>query len=248
VWANGWHSVQICIKQTNKKSNKQTTKQTTHQRHRLHHRYVDQIPRAIKGTVKGIIDKKKELDNVEHVMKILDLNHITERDIADLSGGELQRFAMAIVCIQKADVYMFDEPSSYVERRRCYIPLGAWTWFGLVSHGGIVGFVWCPPPFCVCVMSCPACTIPQDRTRRFCPQLTLFSVLACLHRYLDVKQRLNAGIAIRGLLRRKGTPDARDEDGMVIQGSGADFKENYVICVEHDLSILDYLSDYICCL
>ena len=67
-------------------------------------RYVDQIPRAIKGTVQGIIDKKKELDNVEHVMKILDLNHITERDIQDLSGGELQRFAMAIVCIQKADV------------------------------------------------------------------------------------------------------------------------------------------------
>ena len=76
---------------------------------------MDQIPRAIKGTVQGIIDKKTELDNVEHVMEILDLNHITERSIADLSGGELQRFAMAIVCIQKADVYMFDEPSSYVE-------------------------------------------------------------------------------------------------------------------------------------
>jgi len=24
--------------------------------------------------------------------------------------------------------------------------------------------------------------------------------------------------------------------------------QTYVICVEHDLSILDYLSDYICCL
>jgi ATP-binding cassette subfamily E protein 1 len=24
--------------------------------------------------------------------------------------------------------------------------------------------------------------------------------------------------------------------------------DNYVICVEHDLSILDYLSDFICCL
>lgn len=44
--------------------------------------------------------------------------------------------------------------------------------------------------------------------------------------YLDVKQRLNAARAIRGLLR----PDA------------------YVIVVEHDLSVLDYLSDFICVL
>lgn len=44
--------------------------------------------------------------------------------------------------------------------------------------------------------------------------------------YLDVKQRLNAARAIRNLLR----PDA------------------YVIVVEHDLSVLDYLSDFICVL
>ena len=44
--------------------------------------------------------------------------------------------------------------------------------------------------------------------------------------YLDVKQRLNAAKIIRGLLR----PDC------------------YVIVVEHDLSVLDYLSDFICVL
>jgi len=44
--------------------------------------------------------------------------------------------------------------------------------------------------------------------------------------YLDIKQRLEAARVIRGLL----TPDC------------------YVICVEHDLSVLDYLSDYVCCL
>lgn len=44
--------------------------------------------------------------------------------------------------------------------------------------------------------------------------------------YLDVKQRLNAARMIRGLLR----PD------------------DYVIVVEHDLSVLDYLSDFICVL
>jgi ATP-binding cassette subfamily E protein 1 len=44
--------------------------------------------------------------------------------------------------------------------------------------------------------------------------------------YLDVRQRLKAAEVIRSLL----TPDC------------------YVVAVEHDLSVLDYLSDFICCL
>lgn len=68
----------------------------------------------------------------------------------------LQRFAIAVASVVKRDIYMFDEPSSY----------------------------------------------------------------------LDVKQRLNAAKVIRSLLR----------------------PEVYVIVVEHDLSVLDYLSDFICVL
>lgn len=44
--------------------------------------------------------------------------------------------------------------------------------------------------------------------------------------YLDVKQRLKASRMIRSMLK----------------------SDNYVVVVEHDLSILDYLSDFICCL
>lgn len=44
--------------------------------------------------------------------------------------------------------------------------------------------------------------------------------------YLDVKQRLNAAKMIRSLL---------DES-------------TYVICIDHDLAVLDYLSDFICVL
>lgn len=44
--------------------------------------------------------------------------------------------------------------------------------------------------------------------------------------YLDIKQRLVAAEVIRKLLK----PD------------------NYVIAVEHDLSVLDYLSDFVCVL
>jgi translation initiation factor RLI1 len=34
-----------------------------------------------------------------------ELNHVMDRDINLLSGGELQRFAIGTVCVQQADVY-----------------------------------------------------------------------------------------------------------------------------------------------
>lgn len=120
--------------------------------------YVDHIPRAVKGkmTVTEMLDGKLERDNKQKMCDDLELNQVLTREISQLSGGELQRFAIAMSCIQHADVYMFDEPSSY----------------------------------------------------------------------LDVRQRLKAAEVIRELL----TP------------------HNYVIAVEHDLSVLDYLSDFVCCL
>eukprot|EP01114_Cavostelium_apophysatum_P018210 TRINITY_DN558_c0_g1_i2.p1 TRINITY_DN558_c0_g1~~TRINITY_DN558_c0_g1_i2.p1 ORF type:complete len:641 (+),score=187.81 TRINITY_DN558_c0_g1_i2:54-1976(+) len=118
--------------------------------------YVDNIPRAVKGTVDKILTGKDERKVKEQMLLELDLTKVIERDVAALSGGELQRFAIAVCCVQEADIYMFDEPSSY----------------------------------------------------------------------LDVKQRLKAAQVIRGLLK----PTV------------------YVIVVEHDLSVLDYLSDFICCL
>ena len=36
----------------------------------------------------------------------------------ELSGGELQRFAIATAAGKEADVYMFDEPSSYLDVRQ----------------------------------------------------------------------------------------------------------------------------------
>ncbi|KAG9510373.1 ATP-binding cassette sub-family E member 1 [Fragariocoptes setiger] len=119
--------------------------------------YVDVIPKALKGTVQANLDRKNDTGRLKEICDILDLNEtIRSREVDQLSGGELQRFAIALVCIQNADVYMFDEPSSY----------------------------------------------------------------------LDVKQRLQAAQAIRSLIA----------------------PEKYVIVVEHDLSVLDYLSDFTCCL
>ncbi|KAL7083496.1 hypothetical protein ACP275_14G166700 [Erythranthe tilingii] len=118
--------------------------------------YVDDIRKSVEGTVGELLDNKDEKGVKTEICHDLDLDMLLERNLKDLSGGELQRFAIAERSIQRADVYMFDEPSSY----------------------------------------------------------------------LDVKQRLKAAQVIRSLLSPK----------------------SYIIVVEHDLSILDYLSDFICCL
>jgi len=118
--------------------------------------YVDNIPKAVKGVVGEIMTNKNEKQNKDTISEDLDLLDVQNRQVHELSGGELQRFAIAVSAIQKADVYMFDEPSSY----------------------------------------------------------------------LDVKQRLKAARVIRNLLD----------------------PTTFVIVVEHDLSVLDYLSDYICVL
>lgn len=49
------------------------------------------------------------------ILILTDLLHIRDRAIDALSGGELQRFACAMVCIQNGDIFMFDEPSSYLD-------------------------------------------------------------------------------------------------------------------------------------
>jgi ATP-binding cassette subfamily E protein 1 len=68
--------------------------------------YVDHIPRAIKGrqTVNQMLDSKSELDNQQRLCDDLELNKLLERDVSELSGGELQRFAIAMTCVQMADV------------------------------------------------------------------------------------------------------------------------------------------------
>lgn len=68
--------------------------------------YVDHLPRAIKGnkTVKMMLEGKLQQDNLDEVVDLLDLQEVLEREPSQLSGGELQRFAIAMTCVQKADV------------------------------------------------------------------------------------------------------------------------------------------------
>jgi len=116
--------------------------------------YVDKIPRVVSGKVGDVLSRVDERNMLDKLVEQLQLKSIMNRNLEVLSGGELQRVAIAATICREADVYLFDEPSSY----------------------------------------------------------------------LDVKQRLEAARAIRSLKEAEKT----------------------VMVAEHDLAILDYLSDQIC--
>jgi ATP-binding cassette subfamily E protein 1 len=116
--------------------------------------YVDKIPKAVSGKVGDLLDKVDERKQLDAIADELELRKIWDRNLDVLSGGELQRVAVAAALSRDADVYLFDEPSSY----------------------------------------------------------------------LDVKQRLVVARAIRSLKEQQKT----------------------IIVAEHDLAIIDYLSDQIC--
>jgi hypothetical protein len=66
---------------------------------------------------------------------------VLDRNVENLSGGELQRFAIAVVAAQKADVYMIDEPSSYLDVRQRLKAAKVssscqWGWWSGWSGGG----------------------------------------------------------------------------------------------------------------
>jgi len=116
--------------------------------------YVDRIPKAFSGNVGNLLEKVDKRNQLDRIAEQLELKQLWNRPLEALSGGELQRVAVAAVICREADVYLFDEPSSY----------------------------------------------------------------------LDVKQRLEVARAIRILKK----------------------DEKTVIVAEHDLAIIDYLSDQVC--
>jgi len=77
--------------------------------------YVDKIPIAYKGVVRDLLEKVSGRLTVEEAAELLDLTDVLDRNLDKLSGGELQRAALAATVMKDADVYFFDEPSSYLD-------------------------------------------------------------------------------------------------------------------------------------
>ena len=77
--------------------------------------YVDKLPTVHKGLVRGLLNKVDDSGRIEEVAGRLGVSGVLGRDISKLSGGELQRIALAATLLKDADVYFFDEPSSYLD-------------------------------------------------------------------------------------------------------------------------------------
>ncbi len=76
---------------------------------------VELLREIFKGKVIDLLKKVDEKNMLNELMKDLDIEKIKDRDIKELSGGELQRVAISAACVKKADVYYFDEPSSFLD-------------------------------------------------------------------------------------------------------------------------------------
>jgi ATP-binding cassette subfamily E protein 1 len=77
--------------------------------------YVDKLPNIFDGLVRELLDRVDERGEMTSFANALNIEHILERDLQSLSGGELQRVAICATLLKEADVYFFDEPSSYLD-------------------------------------------------------------------------------------------------------------------------------------
>ena len=74
---------------------------------------VYDLSRIFNGTGKELLEKYDDRGVSNQLIKELNLQNSVERDVKELSGGELQRLAVAVASSKDADFYFFDEPSSY---------------------------------------------------------------------------------------------------------------------------------------
>ena len=79
---------------------------------------VDQLPKVVKGNVKTLLEHVNERDKLDYVVENLDLKNVLERDMVNLSGGELQRVAIAATVLREGDFYYFEEPTSWLDVRQ----------------------------------------------------------------------------------------------------------------------------------
>ncbi|MEM4728122.1 MAG: ribosome biogenesis/translation initiation ATPase RLI [Candidatus Bathyarchaeia archaeon] len=77
--------------------------------------YVDLIPKAVSGRVGEVLSRLDERGTLKVMVEALELEGLLERSFDVLSGGELQRVAIAAAACREADVYLFDEPSSHLD-------------------------------------------------------------------------------------------------------------------------------------
>jgi ATP-binding cassette subfamily E protein 1 len=74
---------------------------------------VYKLPEIWRGDVLSLLRRVDERGLLKELVRELGLEKCVERPVREISGGELQRVAIAVATLRDADLYLFDEPSSY---------------------------------------------------------------------------------------------------------------------------------------
>jgi len=203
--------------------------------------YVDHLPKAIKGTVGPLIRAKDERRVADKMLADLQLEHLQTRDIDQLSGGELQRFAIAMVAVQNADVYMFDEPSSYLDVRQ------------RLKAAQVIRSLTGKSEEALAATAAIAAMDAQRAAEAEAEAEALAEGFSSAAEAAAAKAAEGGGgavadvvVGMKGLVVRSESASGQGAGAAAAALASAETK--YVICVEHDLAVLDYLSDFICCL
>jgi ATP-binding cassette subfamily E protein 1 len=77
--------------------------------------YIEAIPKVYKGKAIDLLEKVDEKGVMDEILEKLWLKAAIRREIKDLSGGELQRLAIAACLMRDADFYFLDEITSYLD-------------------------------------------------------------------------------------------------------------------------------------
>lgn len=75
--------------------------------------YVDSISKHFSGKVSELL--KQYGDEARLKLEEMGVGRIYDKDVKHLSGGELQLLAITAALLKPADLYFFDEPSSYLD-------------------------------------------------------------------------------------------------------------------------------------
>ena len=74
---------------------------------------IHHLAEAFDGTGNELLDKYDERGITRELIRELGLQNSMEQSLKELSGGELQRIAVAAAASKDTEFYFFDEPSSY---------------------------------------------------------------------------------------------------------------------------------------
>jgi len=76
--------------------------------------YVDRIPKMFDGTLRELLENVASTEKVNEFAEKINITSL-DKKVSKISGGELQKGAIAATLLKEADLYFFDEPSSYLD-------------------------------------------------------------------------------------------------------------------------------------